>query len=115
MIKIIILTFQLLLLFGCENNFEPQIQSLTAEPNPVTAGESVQLHCIAIDDDEPNLLKNEYLDYTWYAAFGNITINNIPEKATWIAPLDTGKYSISCEVSDQYNGADIITLEIKVQ
>ena len=115
MLKTFFLFIYLIFIYNCGTNFEPFINSLTAEPNPLSPGEIVSLHCIASDDDEPNLLKNEFLNYTWYTSFGEVTLSDVPEKATWIAPLDTGRYSISCEVSDQYNGADIITIEIIVQ
>ena len=115
MLKLYLIIFNLLIFYGCGTNFEPQIKSLSAEPNPVSPNESVILHCIASDDDEPNLLKNESLNYLWFTAYGDISINDVPEMATWIAPIDTGKYSISCKVTDQYNGADIITIEITVQ
>ena len=115
MLKTFFLFISLIFIYSCSTNFEPSIKSLSAEPNPSPPGEIVSLHCIAIDDDEPNLLKNEFLNYTWHTSFGEITVSDAPEKATWMAPLDTGRYSISCEVSDQYNGAAIITVEIVVQ
>ena len=115
MLKTCFLFIYLVFTYSCNINFEPLIKSLSAEPNPIPPGEIVSLHCIAIDDDEPNMLKNEFLNYEWYTSFGEVTLSDVPEKATWIAPLDTGRYSISCKVSDQYNGADIITIEIIVQ
>ena len=115
MIKIFFTALILLFLFGCATNFEPQITSLSAEPNPVSMGGTVTIQCTANDDDEPNLLKNESLDYSWSAAVGIITTNDSPEIATWIAPMDSGSFSISCKVTDQYNGADISTIEIQVQ
>ena len=105
----------LIFIISCGTNFEPKIDLITAEPNPVSGGEIVTLNCIASDDDEPNLLKNESIDYTWFAAYGNIIPSESPEMVTWIAPQDSGGYSISCKVSDQYNGVDIETLEITVE
>ena len=105
----------LIFIISCGTNFEPTIDSISAEPNPVARGETVTLNCFASDDDEPNLLKNEYLDYTWFAAYGNIIPSEYPEMVTWVAPQDSGEYSISCKVSDQYNGVDIATIEIKVE
>jgi hypothetical protein len=113
--KFILLFYYLLIIVGCSSNFEPRIDLITAEPNPVSSGTIVSLSCIASDDDEPNLLKNESLNYTWFAAHGSIAVGSSPEIATWMAPLDSGEYSISCQVSDQYNGVDIATLEIIVQ
>ena len=102
-------------IISCGTNFEPEINSISAEPNPVVSGETVTLNCFASDDDEPNILKNESIDYTWFTAYGNIIPSESPEMVTWIAPQDSGDYSISCKVSDQYNGVDIATIEIIVK
>ena len=105
----------LIFIIGCGNNFEPEIDSISADPNPVVIGEIVTLNCFATDDDEPNLLKNESIDYTWFAAYGNIIPSESPDMVTWVAPQGSGEYSISCKVSDQYNGVDIATIEIIVK
>ena len=113
--KVFLFIHYLIFIISCGTNFEPKIDLITAEPNPVSSGEIVTLNCIASDDDEPNLLKNESIDYTWFAAYGNIIPSESPEIVTWMAPQDSGEYSISCKVSDQYNGVDIATLEIIVK
>ena len=102
-------------IISCGTNFEPEINSISAEPNPVVSGETVTLNCFASDDDEPNILKNESIDYTWFTAYGNIIPSESPEMVTWLAPQDSVEYSISCKVSDQYNGVDIATIEITVE
>ena len=103
-----------ILFINCSQNFEPIIKSITAVPNPAQTGDKVTLMCIAIDDDEENILKNELLEYNWFASFGEITTNNT-DSALWIAPEDPGEYSISCSVSDQYNGLDILAISITVE
>jgi len=100
---------------GCIHNYEPIISSITANPNPVQSGGVVSLSCDASDDDDSSLLKEESLSYSWFAAYGNIVSENEDHIATWTAPDDPGKYSISCSVSDQYNGLDIATIEVTVE
>ena len=100
---------------SCIHNYEPVISLITAEPNPVSQGGVVNLICKASDDDDSSLLKTESLSYSWYAAVGNIISENSDNIATWTAPQETGKYSVSCSVSDKHNGLDIGTIEILVQ
>ena len=69
----------------------------------------------ASDDDDGNILKDESLSYTWYAAVGEIISGSQNNIATWTAPQQSGKYSISCSVSDQSNGEDIKTIEVIIQ
>ena len=105
----------LLLITGCIHNYEPVIKSITADPNPVAPGGIVNLICNASDDDESSRLKEEILDFSWSAAYGEIISENEDNKATWTAPYLLGDYSISCTVNDQYNGIDIFTIDISVE
>ena len=105
----------LLLITGCIHNYEPVIKSITADPNPVSPGGIVSLTCNASDDDESSRLKEEILDFSWSAAYGEIISENEDNKATWTAPYLLGDYSISCTVNDQYNGIDIFTIDISVE
>ena len=105
----------LLLITGCIHNYEPVIKSITADPNPVSPGGIVSLTCNASDDDESSRLKEEILDFSWSAAYGEIISENEDNKATWTAPNLLGDYSISCTVNDQYNGIDIFTIDISVE
>ena len=121
MIKITIKTLQkitwlffMILFINCSQNFEPIIKSITAVPNPAQPNEKVILKCIAIDDDEENVLKNESLDYNWFASYGQLSINTT-DSTSWIAPNESGEYSITCSVSDQYNGLDILSINITVE
>ena len=118
MIKTTIITLQkiffVMLFTNCSQNFEPIIKSITAVPNPAQPDEKVILKCIAIDDDEENVLKNESLDYNWFASYGELSINTT-DSTSWVAPNESGEYSITCSVSDQYNGLDILSISITVE
>ena len=102
-------------LLSCIHNYEPVISSISAEPNPVSPGGIVSLICKASDDDDESILKSEGLSYTWFAANGEVISEESGNTATWTAPLDPGKYSISCSVTDESDGLDIATIEILVE
>ncbi len=119
-IKNSILTASLVLFVGvflpsCIHNYEPVISTISSEPNPVPSGGLVNLVCKANDDDMSSALKTESLNYAWYAAVGQIISENTDNKATWTAPQEPGKYSVSCIVTDEHDGLDIKTVEIVVQ
>ena len=107
--------FCALILSGCIHNYEPKIDSINADPNPAPMGSVVNLTCNASDNDESSMLKQESLDYSWSCAYGQITSENNDNKATWVSPDIVGAYSISCTVTDQYNGVDIYTIEVIVE
>ena len=111
----VIFLFTLLIIIGCSQNFEPVIKSITAEPNPVQVNEIVNLTCEAIDDDAENILKEESLQYEWFAGYGEIIFNPKKNTATWTAPENPGEYSVTCSVTDQYNGLDILSISVTVQ
>ena len=100
---------------SCIHNYEPVISLITAEPNPVSQGGVVNLICKASDDDDSSILKDEILSYSWFAAVGEIVSEDFDNTAIWTAPQESGKFSISCSVTDDYNGLDIGTKEITVQ
>ena len=130
--KIIILFYFL----GCVHNYEPVITSLIGIPNPVNPGEVVYLSCVASDDDQSSMLKSDDLQFNWEAAIGEFTVvidstidtlvtgtdtsfnlNTIQMDSVivWTAPEDSGYYSISCTVSDLFEGEDVYTINIKVE
>lgn len=111
----LILLFAGITIPGCIHNYEPVISMISAEPNPVPQGGIVSLICNASDDDDSSKLKNESLTYAWFAATGEITSQESDNTATWTAPQEPGKYSISCSVSDESDGMDISTIDILVQ
>ncbi len=100
---------------GCIRNYEPVISSITADPNPVPAGGIVNLTCNASDDDYSTRQKDENLSYEWFAAAGEIILGEPTNTATWTAPNESGLFSVSCSVSDNYFGLDIATIEITVE
>ena len=51
----------------------------------------------------------------WFAAAGEITIGEPDNTATWTAPNESGLFSVSCSVTDEYYGLDIATIEITVE
>ena len=100
---------------SCIRNYEPVISSIIADPNPVSKGGLVNLTCNASDDDYSTRQKDESLSYEWFAAAGEITIGESGNTATWTAPNESGLFSVSCSVTDEYYGLDIATIEITVE
>jgi hypothetical protein len=100
---------------SCVHNYEPMISSIQAEPNPAPLNSIVSLTCKASDDDESSMMKKESLEYEWSCAFGEVLSVDQDHTATWIAPDQPGEYSISCTVTDRFNGADILTIDVTVQ
>ena len=99
---------------NCVHNYEPVISSIQAEPNPAPLNSVVSLTCKASDDDESRMMKKEINDYEWSLAYRQELSDNEDHNATWIAPDQPGEYSISCTVTDRFNGADIFTIDITV-
>ena len=100
---------------NCIRNYEPVINSISADPNPVSPGGIVNLTCSASDDDNSSINNNESLSYEWHAAVGEIIVGETSNIATWTAPTEPGLYSISCSVTDENYGLDIGTIEIIVE
>ena len=109
------ITFLIILLYSCGFNHEPKIESLTAAPNPVNAGQVVLLTCVATDDEGADAYEDDKLEYTWDATAGVITPGTDDDNISWTSPLQTGVYSISCVVNDPDDGVDIATIDIIVQ
>ena len=104
--KYIAFIFSTLLILSCSQNFEPTIESVVLHLNPAQSGQRVLLKCIATDDDEGNILKNELLSYEWFASSWDLS-SDTGDTTSWIAPSIPGNYSVTCKVSDQYDGMDI--------
>jgi len=107
--------YLLFFLIGCTHNYEPIISSIKADPNPVQLNGTVNLTCNAKDDDTSSSMKDEEISYEWFASIGEIQYGESPELAIWTAPSEAGYYSITCKVTDQYNGTDIETISVTVQ
>ena len=115
MFKKVLILLPYILLTSCIRNYEPVISSILADPNPVPKGGVVNLTCNASDDDYSTRQKEEILTYEWFAAAGEITIGEPGYVATWTAPNESGLFSVSCSVTDEYYGLDIATMEIAVE
>ena len=85
-------------------NHSPRIKSLAAIESVVTIGDSTKIYCSAVDVD------NYQISYEWSATGGNISgTGNV---ATWDPPLNAGKYSVRCSVSDNKGGTASDTIFI---
>ena len=115
MFKKVLILLPYIFLTSCIRNYEPVISSILADPNPVPKGGVVVLTCNASDDDYSTRQKEEILTYEWFAAAGEITIGEPGNTATWTAPNESGLFSVSCSVTDEYYGLDIATIEITVE
>jgi len=104
----LIIPFCFFHLYCGANNSSPVIDSIIAEPDSVSIGESVQLVCIASDEEDGSLV------YLWDCSLGEIISPNENDSAMWVAPDETGYFSISCEVTDSNNGSAIQTINVKV-
>jgi len=94
-----------LFMWACENSGN-EILSLTASDSLVVAGGSVLLVCEATDDDGDNL------SYIWKCASGTLAPSG--NRATWVAPLKSGIYFISCTVVDGTSASDTANIAIEV-
>ena len=102
--KILLSVFYIMLL-SCGNN-PPFINNITANPQVVIIGGTVLLVCDAYDDED------SILEYIWDCTEGNISGDG--STATWIAPYETGVFSISCEIMDSNDGHVIEIIDIMV-
>lgn len=87
-------------------NHPPFISALIAQPSTLEAGQRSYLTCHAADQD------GDMLHYTWISSGGTI-LGNGPG-ITWIAPEQTGGYSISCEAMDNSGDKDIKLVQLFV-
>lgn len=87
------------------SNYPPRIKSLAAASPQLLRNDSTLVYATAVDPDEDDLA------YTWSAEVGHF-VGDGPT-ITWIAPADTGYYSIQVEVSD--GKSEPLTEQIQVQ
>jgi len=85
-------------------NHPPFISALIAQPSTFETGQHSYLTCHAADQD------GDRLHYTWISSGGTI-LGNGPS-ITWIAPHQTGSYSVSCEVMDSNGNKDIESVQL---
>jgi hypothetical protein len=87
-------------------NHPPFISALIAQPSTLETGQPSYLTCHAADQD------GDILHYTWISSGGTILRNG--PGITWIAPHQTGSYSISCEVMDSSGSKDIKSVQLSI-
>ena len=87
-------------------NHPPFISALIAQPSTLETGQRSYLTCHAADQD------GDILHYTWISSGGSI-LGSGPS-ITWIAPHQTGSYSISCEVMDSSGSKDIKSVQLSI-
>ena len=133
-----------ILCLSCFSNYEPVISEITSDPNPVSKGGVVRLHCIAEDEDELSIRVKDFITYNWSASAGFFLVPDstkdtlyktpdlyiVPDSSDSIfngsmvywfamnssgAAIDTGFQTITCEVDDANNAVDILSILVRVQ
>ena len=133
-----------ILCLSCFSNYEPVISEITSDPNPVSKGGVVSLHCIAKDEDESSIRVKDFITYNWSASAGFLLVPDstkdtlfktpdlyiVPDSSDSIfngsmvywfavnssgAAIDTGFQTITCEVDDANNAVDILSILVRVQ
>ena len=87
-------------------NQPPVITSLQAEREIVPNLGSCQVECVASDPEGAEL------SYEWLASGGNITGKG--DTVTWVAPEETGNYTVTVVVTDELGGESSASLSIRV-
>ena len=89
-----------------KENHKPAIETITAEPLELRAGDESVLKCVASDPD------GDELSYSWLSNGGKI----IPQGdlATWTAPEKEGTYSVRVKAADGRGGESTVEETIKV-
>jgi hypothetical protein len=99
-------------LWGCEDpesqpqNRKPLIESVSAEPATVAAGDSVEITVTASDPDGDDLVFS-------YTPDGG-TVAGAGAQVTWIAPESPGTYSVHVTVTDSRGGSADCSVDITV-
>ena len=139
-----VLSMFAILCLSCFSNYEPVISEITSDPNPVSKGGVVRLHCIAKDEDESSIREKDFITYNWSASAGFFLVPDstkdtlyktpdlyiVPDSGDSIfngsmvywfavnssgAAIDTGFHTITCQVGDENNAIDILSILIKVK
>ena len=80
------------------SNYPPRIKSLSSVSDTVLTKDSVKVYCTAVDQD------GDQLSYNWRSSGGMLI--RAGSSVTWAAPDSTGKFTVSCTVSDN-NGNQV--------
>lgn len=89
-----------------KTNHPPLISGLVAQPLTLEIGHQSNLTCYAADEDKDKLY------YNWISTGGTLLGNGA--YIIWIAPSQTGNYTITCEVFDNRGGKDSRTVQLAV-
>jgi hypothetical protein len=88
------------------SNQNPQILSLSAEPDTVLPNKKSTLRCVATDPD------GDVLSYSWSADSGSIT--GVGDTVVWIAPDREGEFTITATVDDGEGGQNAADVSVAV-
>jgi len=91
---------------AARENHPPEIVDLSASEERIMPSGNCTISCEASDPD------NDSLSYEWLTSGGNITGKG--DTITWVAPEDTGNYTITVVVTDEFGGEGSASLSIKV-
>lgn len=95
--------------FGGGGNEAPVISEIFVEPPNPRVNTEVTLTAEASDPD------GDELSYEWEAEVGSFTDPSDANPTQWIAPPDTGRYEVTCTVSDgELNVSRTTTIEVEV-
>jgi len=87
-------------------NRSPEIVDFRASKEWVVPSGNCTIICEASDPD------NDSLSYEWLASGGNITGKG--DTVTWVAPEETGNYTVTVVVTDELGGESSASLSIRV-
>lgn len=87
-------------------NRSPEIVDFRASKEWVVPSGNCTIICEASDPD------NDSLSYEWLASGGNITGKG--DTMTWVAPQETGNYTVTVVVTDEFGGESSASLSIRV-
>ena len=87
-------------------NRSPEIVDFRASKEWVVPSGNCTIICEASDPD------NDSLSYEWLASGGNITGKG--DTMTWVAPQETGNYTVTVVVTDELGGESSASLSIRV-
>jgi hypothetical protein len=87
-------------------NRSPEIVDFGASKEWVVPSGNCTIICEASDPD------NDSLSYEWLASGGNITGKG--DTVTWVAPEETGNYTVTVVVTDELGGESSASLSIRV-
>jgi len=89
-----------------DQNSSPNIEILNYSPTTVYTDDTINLNCIATDED------GDALSYLWSSGSGSFPAGSNGSSVQWIAPDEGSVYTISISVSD---GKDVTTDDMVIE